>query len=204
MRGRITAAVAIATAFGLVACLQAASQTAPAPLAFTVARANATATLIFHRTDAEGLTNDTGRVTLTVKKSAVGKGMLSKRGGSVTVPIRETIGERVRLKRKTGESAYLVTTCKQTTNQKTRGKLKLRRSGANVLVRWAFPQAQTRFCPGPKVGSSLTGLQTALYRSSRFSSRRVIVVIVGSQAVDTPLLQATYRWRLTVLLERSA
>ncbi len=174
------------------------------PFTFTVVRANASATLTFHQTDAEGLTNDNGRVTLSVKKTALGTATLARTGGgSVTVPIRSVVSERVRLKRKSTETGpYLVTTCKQTSQRKGRGRLKLRRSGRDIVVRWAFPQAQTRFCPGPKVGPSLTSFQTALYPASRFSARQVVLVVAGSQAVDKTLLQATYRWRLTVLLQR--
>lgn len=205
MRGRISAAAAGAAAIGLLAGLPAASLAAkPKPFTFTVVRANASATLTFHQTDTEGLTNDTGRVTLSLKKSAVGTGTFSKsRGGSVTVPIRKVISERVRLKRKATETGpYLVTTCEQTSDRKGRGGLTFRPSGATIMVRWAFPQAQTTFCPGPRVGPSLTSLQTALYPASRFSARKVVLVVAGSQELDKTLLQATYRWRATVLLER--
>jgi hypothetical protein len=205
MRGRISAAAAGSAVLGLLAGLPAASLGAQRnALTFTVVRANASATLTFHQTDAEGLSNDNGRVTLSVKKTAVGAGTLSVTGGGfVTVPIRRVISERVRLRRRPTEtSPYIVTTCKQTTVRKTRGRLRLRRSGRKISVRWAFPQAQTQFCPGPKVGRSLTSSQTALYPASRFNSREVVLVVAGSHELDKTLLQATYRWRLTVLLER--
>jgi hypothetical protein len=199
--GRISAVVALLAAASVAAGGASSLPAKRSPIRFTVLEAKASATFTFYREDGSLGDSDTGRVALTIKRTGPGKGKLTSTGGRVRMPIKQRVAERVRLKRHS-DSGEQITTCEQKVTVPARGGLRFERHGSAVTVRWAFPQAELRFCPGPKLVLSLTEPMTRKYPVSRFRKSSTTVTLEGSSAVEREHLSGAYRWRARVKLAR--
>lgn len=199
--GRISAVVPLLAVASVAAGGASSLPAKRSTIRFTVLEAKASATFTFYREDGNLGDSDTGRVALQIMRSGRGKGKLTRTGGGVRMPIKQRVAERVRVKRHS-DSGDQVTTCEQKVTVPARGGLRFQRHGSEVTVRWAFPQAELRFCPGPKLALGLTEPMIRKYPVSRFRKARATVRLEGSSAVEREHLSGAYRWRAKVKLAR--
>jgi hypothetical protein len=191
--------LAIAGAVALAASLPASG----APNAvehFNVVSAKAAATLSFQSASSDQSAQTNGTVTLTASKKGSGKGSLP---GRALAALKGTLKERVKTKRTPSDSSPYQETCANSHKVGGKGGVTLRRVGGKVEARWAFPQAKTSFCRGPKVGKSTTAKMKRMYSASTFERNRVTIVLAGKSTSHSGSTTLTYRWSAKVILARS-
>jgi hypothetical protein len=170
------------------------------PVSFKLVRADARVTLRFYQQSADGTSINHGRVVTHVKGKPPGHGRLAAGRGKMTFPVSGKVLEHVRLVR---AQLNQETTCEQTRKIAAKGGVKFRPVGSKVKVRWKFPQSRVSFCPGPPTDSTLTAGMTKTYPAGKFKHSVVTIKLAGdSSEQDGSLLQATYKWRATLTLER--
>ena len=158
----------------------------------------ATATLTFHTQTADQNGVADGRIALVALRKSGGTASLGARTGRVVFPIKGTLSERVKTKRRNSPtSPYEEQTCANTRKLSSRGGVTLRRVGSNVEVRWAFPQANPSFCQGPR---AVTTKMRRLVPATRFAASRLTLVLAGSTKAAAAGKSVTYRWRATIKL----
>lgn len=167
---------------------------------FNVVSAKAIATLSFHSASSNQSAQTNGTVTLTASKKGSGKGSLP---GRALAGLKGTLKERVKTKRTPSASSPYQETCANSHKVGGKGGVTLRRIGGNVEARWAFPQAKTSFCRGPKVGKSTTAKMRRMYSASTFERNRVTIVLAGKSTSHSGSTTLTYRWSAKVTLARS-
>jgi hypothetical protein len=141
---------------------------------FRVVSAKGTASLTFRTQSADANSTSTGTIKLSVAPKGTGRG----------TPYQE----------KTGANAGKVS---------GRGGLRFRSVHGRIEARWLLPQANPRFCSGPRASSAITSKMTRLYPASKFSGRTAIVVVAGTKKTHSATADLTYRWRVTVKLAQS-
>lgn len=194
VRGRL---VALAALFALAAAFPAASSSAKKPR-FKVVSAKATATLTFRLETTEA--ESKGTITLVALRKKVGRGNLP---GRLLFPLKGTIGERVETRQLIpGTPEYQESNCAKTKKVAGRGGVTLVRIGAEVEVRWAFPQAKPSFCPGPTVDGTVTGVMSQKYPATQFKKKNVTVVMSGANNFKSARLTYSYVWTATLRLRR--
>jgi hypothetical protein len=157
-------------------------------------------TLRFYQQSEDAMSINHGRVVTHVKGKPPGHGRLTPTGGKVTFPVAGSVLEHVRLVRK---QVNQQTTCQQTRNVRTKGGVTFTPVGSKVRVGWKFPQSRVSFCPGPATSKALTSRMTKTYPAGHFQHSLVTINLVGtSSEQDGQLLQATYRWRASITLQR--
>jgi len=198
VRGLVSLSAAV-VALAVFAPMGASSGTAST--SFRVVSASAAATLTF-RTQASDLNSiSNGTIKLSAKPNGAGRGSVP---GRVTFPLKGTLAERVKMKTRTSDtSPYQEQTCANSRKLAGRGGLRFRRVGTKIEARWLLPQANPKFCSGPKVGSAITSKMVQLYPASKFAGRAATVVVAGKQQTRSANTNVTYRWRVTVKLARS-
>jgi hypothetical protein len=168
---------------------------------YRVVSAKGTATLTFHTQTADLNSISNGTVKLSVAPKRTGRGTVP---GRVTFPLKGTLTERVKTKaRDSDTSPYQEQTCANTGTVSGRGGLRFRSVRGKIEARWLLPQANPRFCSGPRVGSAITAKMTRLYPPSKFSAGTATVVVNGTKKTHSGSADLTYRCRLTVKLARS-
>jgi hypothetical protein len=206
VRGRLVALAAAAAATALAAATSSAGSPARAAktLHFKTLAASATATLTFHRED-QNSSADGKAVLHVVRKRSSAKGTLARRSGRILFPVKGTRREQLKtLSRESETAPYQEQNCAKSRKAKGRGGLTLRRVGNQVEARWAFPQAKFGFCPGVRLGRSITSAMTKLYPASLFSARRATLSLAGSKQVKVAEhVFMTYTWRATVRIART-
>src|SRR6266540_548221 len=190
--GRISAVVPLLAVASVAAGGASSLPAKRSTIRFTVLEAKASATFTFYREDGNLGDSDTGRVALQIKRSGRGKGKLTSTGGGVRMPIKQRVAEHVRVKRHS-DSGEQITTCMQKVMVPAKGGLKFERHGSRVTVRWAFPQAELRFCPGPKLALRLTKEMTGKYPVNHFRQSPTTLTLTGSSGIDRLHLQGAYR-----------
>ena len=170
---------------------------------FRLVRADARVTLRFYQQNADATSINHGRVVTHVRGRPPGHGQLGPAGGKMTFPVTGSTLEHVRLFRSL-PLGNLETTCEQTRKVKAKGGVTFTPVGSKVKVRWKFPQSRLSFCPwGPKTDATLTSRMTKTYPASHFKRSLVTINLVGhSSENDGVLLQATYKWRASLTLQR--
>ena len=193
----------------LVAASALAAASAADAARYRVVSATATAHLAF-ATPGGGNTFSRGTVTATFtrrgKPSARGDGSVTSRGGRVLFPLRGRSVEQVVLgERSDATSPYVETTCGDRRASGGRGGLVFRRlSRSRLEVRWAFPNAGVRLCPGPRSVAPARRMVTVL-PTARLRAKRVRIVLAGTAGFRVFAGQqytGTYRWRAVVTLAR--
>jgi len=167
---------------------------------FRVVSAKASATLTFHSANADQSVKTNGTVLLTASKKGTGTGTLPGRALS---GLKGLLKERVDTVRVASDSSPYQENCANSHKVGGKGGVTLRRVGSKVEARWAFPQAKTSFCPGPKVGASLTAKMKRMYPASTFNHKRVTIVLTGKSTSHVGKAALTYRWNAKVTLARS-
>lgn len=171
-------------------------------VSFRLVRADARATLRFYQQSEDETSINHGRVVTHVKGKGPGHGQLSPTGGKMSFPVAGKVFEHVRLVR---TQLNQQTTCEQTRKIVSKGKLKFTVLPSKVKVRWKAPQSRVSFCPGPETDKTLTSKMTKTYPASKFTHSLVTIHLVGeSNEQDGDLLQATYKWRITLTLKRAS
>ena len=196
-------------AFLLVAAFALAAVAAAEAARYRVVSASATARLSF-ATPTGGETFFRGSVASSFarrgKASARGDGSVSSRGGRVLFPVRgRTIEQVVMGKRSDATSPYVETTCGDRRFPGGRGGLVFRPlSRSRLEVRWAFPHALVRLCPGPRFRPPTRRMITAV-PAARLTAKRFRVVLTGTagfRSFGDQQYTGTYRWRAVVTLAR--
>jgi hypothetical protein len=182
---------------------------AQAATRYRIQSVTASARFAFTSGDINSFVNGSAVMELRGKSGAVVA--LSSSGGRVVTAVRGGITERVRLgSRPDVTQPYVENTCGTRRAVSGQGGLLLRRSGRGRLeLRWAFPQAATAFCPGPRVGAlrSVTGRMKATLAASRIGARRLVLRLSGRAAVKGFTVNGqggtgTYSWRAAITLVR--
>jgi hypothetical protein len=164
---------------------------------FTVVSTKANATLSFS-TAGSDQSQTQGTVVLTASKKGSGKGTLP---GRAMAGLKGTLKERIRTKQ-SATSPYQES-CANTRKVSGKGGVTLRRVGAKVEARWAFPQAKLSFCRGPKLATSTTAKMKRMYSATTFERNSVTIVLTGKSTSRTGNTTLTYRWNAKVTLGRS-
>jgi hypothetical protein len=164
---------------------------------FTVVSAKANATLSF-RSGSSDQSQTQGTAVLSASKKGSGKGTLP---GRTLAPLKGVLKERVKT-RQSASSPYQES-CANSHKVGGKGGVRLRRVGAKVEARWAFPQAKLSFCRGPKLGTSTTAKMKRMYAASTFARNRVTIVLTGKSTSRSGSTTLTYRWNAKVILARS-
>ena len=167
---------------------------------FNVVSAKATATLSFHSANSDQSAQTNGTVTLTASKKGSGTGSLP---GRALAALQGTLKERVKTKRTPSDSSPYQETCANSHKVGGKGGVTLRRLGNKVQAGWAFPQANTSFCRGPKVGKSVTAKMKRVYSATTFDKKRVTLVLRGTSTSRSGSFTLTYRWSATVTLAKT-
>jgi hypothetical protein len=206
VRGRVSGFAVLAG----VAALAVAATSAGAParaaktLHYKTISASATATLTFHREDTNSSADGTAILRVSRKRSSA-KGSLAAKSGRILFPIRGKRTERIKtLTRDSETSPYDEQNCSKSKKASGRGGLTLKRVGKQIQARWAFPQAKFGFCPGVRVGPSVTTAMNQLFPASLFTAKRATLVLSGKKQVKLAEHEfMTYAWRATVRIART-
>jgi hypothetical protein len=191
-------ALAIVAAFGLAALPASASR--QSIVRYKVVSAKATATLSFHKENADQSEVVDGTAALSASQKGTGTGSLP---GQALVSLKGTLKERVKTKRTPSGASPYQETCANSHKVTGRGGITLKRIGRSVEAGWAFPQARLSFCRGPKASKAITLRMKRLYAAGAFDHTRTTVVIAGSGKTRVGTTRVVYRWRATVKLTRS-
>jgi hypothetical protein len=163
---------------------------------FTVVSAKANATLSF-RSGGANQSQTQGTAVLSASKAGSGKGTLP---GRALTGLKGTLKEQV--KSKQSASSPYQESCANSNKVGGKGGVTLRRVGAKVEARWAFPQAKLSFCRGPTLGASTTAKMKRMYPVSTFERNRVTIVLAGKSTSSSGSTTLTYRWNAKVVLAR--
>ena len=203
VRGLRSALVVAVVAAVLVG---AGSAQAATTVKYRVVSATASVTLVFASRAEDRVV--TGRSDVRVRSARTrgsrATGSLGGRSGRVAVTVRGTNAERAVIgERSDPTSPYVEQNCGNRRRLAGTGGFALRRVRSRVEVRWLFPHAAMRFCPGPAaVGRLLAKKMRRMLPAARFRARRLTVVVSGTSRFRTGAYSGTYRWRGAVVLAR--
>jgi hypothetical protein len=135
---------------------------------------------------------------------------LSPSGGRVVTNVRFGELEQVNLGSRADESQpYTENRCERRRRSSGKGGLVLRKTGPGRLqVRWAFPQAATSFCPGPRVAvPKALASRMVTTTSARVGAKILVFKLAGTAPLQPFTVSGfagtgTYRWSATVKLAR--
>lgn len=169
-----------------------------ATVSYRVVNATVNATLSF----SGGRANSQERGVASLRGAAPigGAGSLGARGGSVRFRVTSVTTERVRIReRANASSPYVEQTCGNLAARRNTATLTFRRVGTRVQIRWSFPRAQLRRCPGPRVAPPVTRM-VSVVPAARFRASRFTLRLTGSARFSGATHRGTYSWRVAVTL----
>lgn len=169
-------------------------------LHFSVVSATASAKLTFHTANKSADETSDGTVRLLASAKTRATGSVP---GHISFPLKGSVKERVTTKQRVSTTSPYQETCSNVRKLARRGGLTLRRVGSKISVRWAFPQANPRFCSGPKATSNVTSRMKRVYTSKALSGKHVTIVLSGSAKIPGESSSLTYRWHAVVKLARA-
>ena len=174
---------------------------------YRVLAATATAQLDFQGGDDTTFSRGRATVAAVLPRRSAGRVLATLgRSASILVPLSARWTESTLTSARTGGTGDYSEPrpCRTARSRRARGGLLVRRVGARVEVRWAFPHAGARSCPGPGgVGGQVRAKMLARIPASRIAARRVTLALSGTARIDDGRFGGIYRWRARVTLVRA-